>query len=622
MNIFIPQSWLKDYIETDVSPVELAKKMSAHAFNVERTNEIKGDIVWEAEITTNRSDALSIMGIARELKSLLPKKDYKFKYKESKAQKTSGKDKLEVEIRDKNLVPRFSAIVLDEVQIKESPEWMRDRLEKVGTRPLNNVIDITNYLMFDLGQPMHAFDYDKIKSGKMILRDSRAGEKVITLDGMERELPQGMIVIEDGEGRLIDLCGIMGAKNSEIDENTKKVLLFVQVYDPMKIRRASMTLGHRTEAATRFEKGIDFEGVLPALWKAVEMSQELAGGKISSDLIDIVNIKPRSKEVEIDYEKINLLAGVEIEKSRADEILESLGFEIKGKKAKVPSWRLNDIDIPEDLAEEVIRIYGYHNLPSKLLAGEIPRLQPEKIFYWEGIAKNFLKHNGFFECYNYSASSCNAGENQLELLNPLTEKIACLRVSLIPQLTEVLDKNKGYAEKIKVFELAAVYLPRQNDIPDQPSRLGIAVKGVEYLELKGIIEAMLYNEMNIAQGAVDFEISKGENGYLTAELDFEKISQLANNDKIYIPISQFNSIKEDLTLVVPENVEYPQIKKAILAVDPRIKSLDFKDIYKNALTLSIEYLDRQKQISSDDTQKIRQNIFANLEKDLGVRLKK
>lgn len=621
MNIFIPQSWLKDYIETDIAPADLAKKMSLHSFNVERTNEVGGDIVWDAEITTNRSDAFSIMGIAREIRALLKKGDYKFKYQESKAQKASGKDKLEVEIRDKNLVPRFSAVVLDNVRIKESPQVIKDRLEKSGTRPLNNIIDITNYLMFDLGQPMHAFDYDKISGHKMILRESKAGEKVVTLDGAERNLPDGVIVIEDGEGRLIDLCGIMGAKNSEIDENTKKVLLFVQIYDPMRIRRASMTLGHRTEAATRFEKGIDFEGVLPALWKAVEMAQDLAGAKISSDLIDIVNAKPESKEVEIDYEKINLLAGVEIEKSRADEILENLGFEIKGKKAKVPSWRLNDIDIPEDLAEEVIRIYGYHNLPSRLLESEIPQTESEKIFHWENVAKNFLKHNGFFECYNYSAKSCS-GENQLELSNPLTEKIACLRTSLIPQLVEVLEKNKGYSDKIKIFELAAVYLPRQNDIPAQPFRLGIATKGIEYLELKGIIEAMLQDEMNVAQDAMDFEISKDENGYLTAELDFEKIGEIANNDKKYIPISQFNSIKEDLTLTVPEGIEYSQIKKAILAVDSRIETLEFKDIYKNALTLSIEYLDRQKQISSQDSQEIREKIFANLEKNLGVKLKK
>ncbi len=622
MNILIPYSWLNDYIKTDISPRELDKKLSLHSFNVEKITQAGDDEIWEIEITSNRSDALSVLGVARELAAVLEPKSFSFQLKKIPSPKiTKGQDKLTVEIREKSLVPRFSAIVLDEVKIKASPPFMRERLEKVGIRSLNNIVDITNYLMIDKGQPMHAFDYEKIRSGKMIVRESRAGEKIITLDGIERILPQGVIVIEDGEGRLIDLCGIMGGQNSEIDQNTKKVLLFVQVYDSVRIRKASMTLGHRTEAALRFEKGIDFEGVLPALWEAVALVQKYAQAKISSQLIDIINVKQKTKEIKINYQKINSVAGIEIKKSKVGQILKSLGFKIKNGRAGIPSWRQNDIEITEDLAEEVVRILGYETLPVRLLTGEIPSQKSDETFFWEETAKNFLKHLGFFECYNYSAtSSVNAGRNSLKITNPLSTELTHLRISLLPQLIDVLEKNKGYGEKIKVFELASVYLPQTNDLPRQFLRLGLAVKGVEYLEFKGILEVLLA-EMGIESDKFGFQIQKDAVGYLKAELDFEELAKIASKTKRYIPLSRFNSIKEDLTLVIPQGVSYQEIEKTILGTSPQIKKLKFKDLYKNFLTLSIEYLNTKKQISSQDTQGIRQNIFKKLEESLGVKLK-
>ncbi len=362
MNILIPHSWLKDYIKTDAKPAEIASALSLHAFSVEKIIETSsGEPVYEIEITPNRGDALSVLGIARELRALLPRLGFKVEWQKLKNKKGNEADKLklDVQIVDKSLVPRFSALILEDVQIKDSPDFMKQKLEVVGQRALNNIIDITNYLMFDRGQPMHAFDYDKIKGAKMILRQSKKGEKIITLDGMERVLPEGVIVIEDGEGRLIDLCGIMGAQNSEVDAKTKRVLLFVQVYDPVRIRKSSMALGHRTEAALRFEKGIDFDGVILALWEAADLMKQYANAKEASKLIDILNVEYKPKEVLVDYEKINLVAGIEIKKKEIDEILQGLGFEFSGQKVKVPSWRYDDIDLPEDLAEEVIRVYVY-----------------------------------------------------------------------------------------------------------------------------------------------------------------------------------------------------------------------------------------------------------------------
>ncbi|HPD74322.1 MAG TPA: phenylalanine--tRNA ligase subunit beta [bacterium] len=630
MNISIPYSWLKDYIKTDVKAEDVANLLSLHSFSVEKIQHVGGDDIFEIEVTPNRGDALSVLGVAREVYAVLVSHGYKCEWVKNKNEKNMNlvdKDSVEVVISDKSLVPRFTAIVMENVKFAPSPKLIKDRLEKVGIRPLGNVIDVTNYMMIDRGQPMHVFDYDKILGHKMIVRESLEGEVVTTLDGIERKLPGGVIVIEDGEGRLIDLCGIMGAKNSEVDENTKKILLFVQIYDPGKIRKASMSLGHRTDAALRFEKGIDYGGVLEALRDSAQMISEFSGAVPSSGLIDFENIILVPKTVLIDYEKINRISGIEIEKDKVLEILKSLGFEAGSDNyVKVPTWRYDDIDIPEDIVEEVVRMYGYYKLPIKLPSGEIPVRETDKTFYWEKVVRYFLKYAGFFECYNYSATSLkNAGENPIKLANPLNEDMTHLRTSLLPQLDNVLDKNQSYSEKIKLFELANVYfkdgLNSGESLPYQPLRLALVTKGVDYNEFKGYITS-LFEILGLdskkyfgSYSIVDFGGQK-----LGVELDFSELAKNATKDKSYIPLTSFNSIKEDLTFEVPEKVLYPQVEKVILETDVRIFKLEFKDIYKNYLTFSIEYLDNKKQISSEDTQDIRKKIFKNLEK-IGVKLK-
>ncbi|MFC1700142.1 phenylalanine--tRNA ligase subunit beta [Patescibacteria group bacterium] len=621
MNILIPLSWIKEYIKTNAKPEEIAEALSLHAFSVEKVEKQGGDHIFEIEITPNRGDALSVLGVAREVYAALKRKGHKVQFIDKKVgpRTTEGKDKLKVIIKDKDLVPRFSAVVLENVSVKESPKIIQERLEKVGIRPLGNVIDITNYMMIDRGQPMHAFDYDKIKGSKMIVRKSKDGEEITTLDGIIRKLPEGVIVIEDGEGRLIDLCGIMGAQNSEVTEDTKKVLLFVQVYDPVRIRKASMTLGHRTDAALRFEKGIDSEGVVSSLWEAVDFLEEYADATVSSELIDIVNVNLPEKEIPIDYERINEVAGIDLDKSVVDSTLTDLGFEIKTGLVKVPSWRYDDIEITEDLAEEVIRIFGYYDLPNRLPDGEIPQRKEDTVFYWERFAKEYLKYQGFFECYTTSTTTEElAGVDAIGLINPLSEDLSHLKTSLLPQLLEVLDKNKGYSEKIKVFELASVYLPNNSDLPKQPLRLGIATRGIDVPEIKGIVES-LFEQTGIRDYG-EFEIREFGGDKLGVEIDFEKFSDKATKSKTYIPLTSFNSIKEDLTFEVPEGVTYQEIEEKIEGTDERILKVSFKDIYNNALTFSIEFLSKDRQISSEDTQEIREKIFERLT-PLGVKLK-
>jgi phenylalanyl-tRNA synthetase beta chain len=308
----------------------------------------------------------------------------------------------------------------------------------------------------------------------MTLRESKKGEKLTTLDGVSRPLPKGAIVIESG-GRLIDLCGIMGGQNSEVDENTKRILLFIQIYDPTRIRKTSQAVGLRSEASARFEKGIDPEGIMPAMNRAIEMLKENAGAKVASKMIDIQNEAFKPHEVELEIPEVEKLLGVRIEKEEVVALLKSLGFETRIKNsafqipmvvAKVPSWRDRDIQIAADLIEEIARLYGYHNLPNLMPEGAIPTTPQDKKFYWEDKAKDFLKHQGFYEVYNYSFVSeqqlTTAGfdpQKSLKTRNPLSSDLECLRPSLLPSLLQNLSENQHLADEIKLFELERVYIP-------------------------------------------------------------------------------------------------------------------------------------------------------------------
>lgn len=621
MNIKIPDSWLRDYIDTNAKPADIAKNLSLHAFNVEKIIPWEdGDSIYEIEVTPNRSDVLSICGLARELQAILPLVGFNCKTKLQQTYQIKPRNKyaLNVQLKNKNLVPRFSAIVLDNISIAQSPELIRKRLEKVGLRAINNIVDVTNYIMIDRGQPMHSFDFDKIGKKLMKVRESGTGECVTTLDGVVRTLPTGVVVIEDGLGRLIDLCGIMGAQNSEVDVSTKRVLLFVQVYDPLRIRRASMSLGHRTDAALRFEKGIDFDGVLPSLNKAVCLIKQNTQGQEASELIDIVNQTYKQKSITLDYDRLNLIAGITFDKKKVVSSLQSLGFKLKNNKFVVPSWRYNDIDCSEDLAEEVIRLYGYYNIPGKLPAGQKPTENSSLVFKKEDQIKDFLKYQGFFECYTYSATRKKiAGGRSINLVNPLSEDFFALRTSLVGQLMEVINRNCGYSDVILLFEIASTYIHQENDLPLQQTHLAIVTKNIDYLKLKGVIEA-LYNELDIKQE--DINIDSYPNGLLSSEINLDILFSRTKKPKYFTPISRFNFIKEDLTLVVPPEANYSQIVNRIYKEDPRIINVSFSDFYKDSLSLSIKYLDRAKQITAEDVGKIRKNILSMLRSDK-IRLK-
>lgn len=646
MNIQISDSWLREFIETKATPEQIGECLSLCSQSVEKIIDDHGEKVYDIEITTNRPDCLSVYGIARELAAILPRFNVPATLKNipiAKIITPSTALPLHVKITKPDLCPRFTAFIYDNITIKHSPEFVQKRLNASGIRALNNVIDISNYLMLELGQPMHTFDYDKILGQKMILREAKEGEEIVTLDDQTRKLHEGIIIIEDGEGRIVDLCGIMGAKNSETDENTKRVLLFVQTYNPMKIRKACQLLGFRTEAASRFEKGMDPEGVIPTMERATLLFKEWCNGKIASDLIDIYPNPQKEKTVSVSKEKVDSLVGIDIPITESENILKNLGFETKIEKdmltCTVPHWRYNDVSIPEDLVEEIARVYGYHNLPNVLPPVTTLDKSKDITFDWEYKIKTALKYWGFTEVMSYSLTNKNLAtnpENQLKIANPLTEDLVYLRTSLIPSLLNIIDQNQN-EEEINIFEMANVYLPNgKTELPDEIMHLTIAEAGEnKYLHLKGIME-VLFQELGIENYSLKLEKSTNMENYTvisvgdkevgiisnsTLDLEIDKIISMSSGTKKYLPPSKYPPIIEDLSFVIQPKTYVGDLIDEIKQASEFVNNVTLIDSYQNTRTFRIEYQSKTQNLSDKEIKPIREKIINLLSAKFQVQVK-
>jgi len=680
MNILIPYSWLKDFLKTEATAEKVAEVLSLCSQSVEKIHSVKDDKILEIEITVNRYDCLSVVGMAREAAAALSESGIKAEFVPPKIpplpEIMNPKHALQVEIKDKTICPRFSAMIIDQVKVGPSPKWLSEKLEKVGLRSLSNVVDISNYLMIETGQPIHTFDYDKILGQKMLMRLSKPGEKIITLDGVSRTLPGGDIVIEDGKGRLIDLCGIMGAENSQIDANTQRVLFFVQAYNPVRIRQTSMALAHRTEAAMRFERGIDLEGIIPVISQGAQLMKDLSGGTVASNLIDLYPHPQEKRKIKLDLDLVNKIIGIEIPKEKVITILKSLGFSVSSLQSPVssctvPSWRVQDISIQEDLIEEIARIYGYYRLPGNIPPldpnfGFSPQPQPKEgkmgpFFEWEKEIKDFLVNKGFSEVYNYSFIGTDSIKktglninNHLKLKNPLTSSLEYLRISLVPSLVETVKKNQALFPTMKVFEMANVYLPQENNLPMEKTRLTCLFLGGSFSYLKGIAEA-IFKQMGIedvyfkpwvgresylTQGkAAVIETKKevlgtiGEinpqilanfeilNNALVLDLDFETLVKLAKTTKTFIPIPKYPAIIEDLTFILKPKTFLGDLIQSISSASSIIQSVELIDSYQNTKTLRITYQNPKKTLTDKEVKKLREKVIGLTKQKFGARLK-
>ena len=652
MDILIPDSWLKKFLVTKATPSEIEKYLSLCGPSVERINKTSdGDSVYSIEITTNRTDSAGVLGIAREAQTILPRFGIaaKLKNKESDNSKkfkfVKSVKYLETQV-DPKLCPRFTVALIKNVTIKDSPKEVCSLLEKVGVRPINNIVDVSNYIMHELGQPVHTFDYDKIGGKKMILRSAKMGEKVTTLDGKTFELGNNDITIEDGEGRLIDLCGIMGGENSAVDEKTKNVLLFIQNYEQYHVRQTSMKLAQRSEAAALFEKGIDPEGVAPAMLSAIEMIKKSSGGVSEKEILDIYPAPYKEKFVSIDLELMERIIGVKIAKKDITNYLTSLGFSVTWSgnmlKAGVPSFRASDINIPEDIAEEVARIYGYHNLPNVLMEGPLPKPKTNKSYKVENTIRQTLKGLGAIEVYNLSLTNKDdAGGGALRLINPLGTDTEYLRTSLRPSLIKNIDDNPQEEGEIHLFEIANIYLPRKSDLPEEKLILGGIIKNTDFRKSKGRVFSIL-SELNIE---FDERVEEGseflpgqrisvyshnqkigvygnlDNGLFYYEFEVEKLVNTEKLVKKYKEPSKYPAQIEDLTLVIPEKTYIGNIIDCIRSTNKLVSDTKLKDTYKDSYTFRVWYQDSNKNLSDSEVKKVRDEILKSLKSKFGASIK-
>ncbi|MBI4157733.1 phenylalanine--tRNA ligase subunit beta, partial [Candidatus Woesebacteria bacterium] len=496
MNILVPDNWLRVFLKTKATPKQIAEGLSLCGPSVEKVEERKTGPIYHIEITTNRVDAASIYGIAREAAAILPRFKFQAKLNPIKATNlnlSKKVDYLNVEV-DPKLCLRFTAVLIRGVKIADSPNWLKERLESVGVRAINNVVDISNYIMHEIGQPVHTFDYDKIVGAKMVLRKSARGEKIKTLDGNEHTLSGGDIVIEDGGGKLIDLAGIMGGRNSAVEADTKNILLFVQTYNPVNIRRTSMSLAIRTEAAVLFEKALDTELVALGVSRGIDLFKELTGGSPEKKILDIYPSPYKKKYIKLDYHLLLKKLGLDLPRIEISKILESLGFESTSQgnsfSVSVPSFRSSDIETPEDISEEVARIYGYHNFPSTLMGGIIPEPLPNPPFSFEERLRSLISGWGGIETFTLSLVPGEWEERALKLKNPLGAESEYLRTSLLNSLVSAANQNSGTSEPFHLFEIANVYLPRKGDLPEEKMMLAGIFANEGFRKAKGLLEAL------------------------------------------------------------------------------------------------------------------------------------
>ncbi len=462
------------------------------------------DHVVEFEITPNRPDCLSVIGLAREAAATF---DKDLKLHEPKIQGGAGDigGLLDIEIEDGDLCARYTARLVKNVKIKPSPAWMRERLRNSGVRPINNIVDITNYVMLEYGQPMHAFDFSCVDGGNIVVRTAREGESVETLDGNIRKLTPDMLCICD-ENKPVAVAGVMGGANSEILGDTDMVLFESANFNGASVRRTATALNMRTEASSRFEKGLDPLNTLKAVNRACELVELLDAGEVLDGVVDAIARDSAAREIKLEPDKINQLLGTDIAESDMRRILTPLGFELDGDMIRVPSWR-GDVEGCADIAEEVARFYGYNLIPNTLSAGLNPRRGLNARQKFENRLGALCRSLGYHEILTYSFISPSYYNkihlpeksilrDSLKILNPLGEDTSIMRTAVLPSMLEVLTRNYNLRnQEACLYELGRVYFPKedQSGLADELKRLSLGAYGqnMDFFALKGAIENIL-----------------------------------------------------------------------------------------------------------------------------------
>ena len=632
------------------------------------------DTIVDFEITNNRPDCYSIIGLARESAAAfgMEMKHHEPVVKGSDA--GSIFEKLDVEVPAENLCNRYSSRMVANVKIAPSPKWLRQRLRANGVRPINNIVDITNYVMLEYGQPMHAFDYRYVSSGKIVVREAQAGETLTTLDGNIRNLKPGMLVIAD-ETKPIGLAGIMGGENSEIMDDTTTVVFESANFNGTSIRQTALALGMRTESSGKFEKNLDPMMTVPAVQRACELVELLGCGDVLDGIIDIINYVPEAKTLPLECDKINRLLGTEISKEDMIKYLNLLEIEVEGDTIKVPSFR-PDLNLMADVAEEVGRSYGYNVIPTTAFktstqGGYSPYMMAENQ------AGQLCRSLGYNEIITYSFVSPAIFDqirlpgdsplrNALKIQNPLGEDTSIMRTIALPSMLDILSRNFAYHNKaVKLYELAKIYLPVADQVlPQEPKMLVLGTYGAgeTFFTLKGELEAVLQG-LNMPKPSYEADtnnpsyhpgrcakvsVSGVELGYMgqvhplvaenygidtevyCVEIDFTKLFTLRLPDRTYVPLPKYQAVSRDLSFVCDEAVTVAQAEAIITAAAGKLlRGVKLFDIYrgtgipegKKSMAFSMELRADDRTLTDADSEGVVNKVLQALQAGLNAVLR-
>ena len=636
------------------------------------------DHVVEFEITPNRPDCLSVIGLAREVSATFDAPLTLHQPVVKGGADGSLVELLDVETPAADLVPRYTARMVRNVKIAPSPKWMRERLRSMGVRPINNIVDITNYVMLEYGQPMHAFDYRYVKGGRIIVRRAEEGEKLTTLDGKEHVLTASHLVIAD-ETRAVGLAGIMGGENSEIVGDTTDVVFESACFDGTCIRKGALALGMRTEASAKFEKGLDPMNTLPAVERACELVELLGAGEVVDGVIDILNFVPQPTVLKLEPEKINALLGTDIAADEMVSILKKLDFQVEGDQVTVPSWR-GDVLRMADLAEEVARFHGYNNIPTTLMRGETTLGGYSDEQKLENRLGEVCRACGYDEIITYSfiSPACYdkirwpedyAQRKSFQILNPLGEDTSIMRTTTLPSMLEILTRNWNYRNKsARLYELARVYLPGGEDgLANEAKVLTLGAYGedMDFYAMKGVVEAVL---KDIRAADVHFEgptgapsdaswhpgrcatvwsgsdcigifgqihplvaRSYGVDGELyCAELSFDELLNARGADPEYVPLPKFPAVTRDIAVVCDSTVTVGQLEDCInRGAKGLLKEVELFDIYtgapipegKKSVAFNLTLRSDDRSLTAAEADEDVKSILELLEKELGAVLR-
>ena len=629
--MLVPLSWLKEYVDIKLSPKDLGERLTEVGLNTEKVTKQDDDVIFDLEITPNRPDLLSIIGIAREIAAIENTKIKIPQLRQGFAGQAKIKKVLPLTIRtDSKINPRFTGIIINGIEVKESPNWLKERLKKIGQRPINNIVDITNYVMFEFGNPIHAFDYKKIKGSLMKVHRAKGGEKFTSVDGLIYHLPKGAVVISDSE-KIIDLCGIKGGLDSGTYNETETIFIRVPVEIPVLIRKTATSLSLRSEASSIFERGVNAGGTVDALKRCVELVLDIAGGQIASELFDIRKEDFLSRKLNLELDRLNKILGIAIPEKEVLNLLQRLNLNPLKKtkniiETTVPTYR-NDLKIEEDLIEEVARLYGYNKFPKTIPAGQIPTKQLPyfKNYEMEKMIKNILSACGFSEISTYSLiSEKDLLENNivpdktLRVDNPVSREFEYLRPSLIINLKKALLQNKPYFEQINLFELGKVYVGSNIGSAQEFYFLCGISNNKNFYEIKGIIEK-IFEDFGVNEGGAKYIQIFDEGIYF--ELNFSDILSKINLSKKYKPIPKYPPIIEDLAIEVSEKITVGDTIEEIKKQSPLITQVSLLDVFENSKTFHIVYQHRERNLTNEEVSKIREKILEALKKKFKIRLK-